>query len=136
MFSTFAAMLRCESITPFAVPVVPDVKMSVDIWSGSILASTKSRFPASRSFSPSAMSFLSESVGSVSFSAFMSMKYLRLYGSSKSGSTDSSTCWLKTIASAWERLMRVFISSGGSFLSSGTITPVPQTVAKYDKNQK
>ena len=105
MCMQFAAMLRCESITPFDIPVVPDVNSSAAISSGSIFALIYLLSPDLRSFTPSSMSPLTErtfpeppfaepSASVTAASAFaaafavpsMEIKYSIVPGFSKSGS--------------------------------------------------
>ena len=122
----------CESITPLAMPVVPDVNSSAHIASLSITTSIKSLFPPRSRVFPSDLISSQLRTPSPASEGFM---HIFTDGPSSRPSRDSITflasLFEKTIASGFALFMRFLISISVSSLSRGTITPVPLVTARY-----
>ena len=125
-------MFRWDSMTPLAMPVVPEVNSSTLISLAMICASKKAVLPARIMSLPSLMAQIIDRTGSRSASASMSMMMESFVSPLFFISTKSGTCFFAEITQLISASMTCCLSSfTGSSLSRGTTTPVPQTTAIY-----
>ena len=110
----FSARLRCVSITPLLFPVVPDVNMIVQSWSGLI---SLSKVPAC---SPS--NFQKDSAWSSLSSCCMEIKYFSFGQRSFTIAATSLRISSRTRTVTSARSISSHISSAGRETSSGTAT--------------
>ena len=125
-------MFLAESITPFALPVVPDVKIRLVSASGSGVISRKVLSPELRSSSPFFKRESKLSHERVSFISPSSEIRIISSGSFSFTSRSFSPAALSKNSARQEAAFIIpAISSGISSLSIGTTTPVPQVIERY-----
>ena len=127
-----ATMFLCESIIPFAIPVVPDVNMIILISLLSICASRNDLSPSAISRRPSSSSSHCDRIPSAPLRLSWDISSSRPVPPSCIILTKvSSRFSSKITAEHSASIIRFLSSSYGSSLSSGTTMPVPHTVPRY-----